>query len=239
MADHRLLLVVWFLAGGFAASAVADVVNFDDASAGGQIRTFDADRWRSRGVVFGRAPVVVDFATLDPFHDPGYRALGGSSPNGLLLNATWGTEIEVRFVRPGTNDPGVVSSVQVLLFDAEPGTGLGTVEAYNMAGTVIATVSAASPPAGGAVVEVVAAGIARLRIIGDESGVTADNLTFPTPGEPECLADFDGSGVVDNRDYFEFISAWFAELPESDVDGSGVINSSDFFVFLAALFEGC
>jgi hypothetical protein len=56
---------------------------------------------------------------------------------------------------------------------------------------------------------------------------------------PFCPADFDGSGVVNSQDFFQFLSAFFSFVPSADFNDDGVINSVDFFDFLAAFFAGC
>jgi ELWxxDGT repeat protein len=50
-----------------------------------------------------------------------------------------------------------------------------------------------------------------------------------------CPCDWDNTGVVDSRDFFEFLNDFFNLA--ADFDGSGATNSSDFFSFLACFFE--
>jgi hypothetical protein len=52
-----------------------------------------------------------------------------------------------------------------------------------------------------------------------------------------CVADFDQDGILDSRDFFEFLNAYF--LDAADFNQDSVVDSRDFFDFLAAYFEGC
>jgi hypothetical protein len=52
------------------------------------------------------------------------------------------------------------------------------------------------------------------------------------PAQPS--ADFNGDGVVNSADLFEFLAAFFAG--DADLDGNGSTDSADFFAFLALFF---
>ena len=54
-----------------------------------------------------------------------------------------------------------------------------------------------------------------------------------------CPADFNGSGVLNVQDIFDFLSAWFASNPNADFNHTGGIGVQDIFDFLAAWFAGC
>jgi len=68
----------------------------------------------------------------------------------------------------------------------------------------------------------------------EDQGIFKANLGS---GEPQCAADYDGSGIVAVADIFAFLSAWFAG--DADFDGSGTTEVVDIFDFLAAWFRGC
>ncbi len=59
-----------------------------------------------------------------------------------------------------------------------------------------------------------------------------------TLGNP-CRADFNGDGVVDSPDFFDFLNAFFVSDPAADINDDTLINSADFFDFLTAFFAGC
>jgi len=53
-------------------------------------------------------------------------------------------------------------------------------------------------------------------------------------GGPECIADFDNSGVVDSGDLAVLLAAWGTMDAQANLDGSGVVDSGDLAVLLAA-----
>jgi hypothetical protein len=59
------------------------------------------------------------------------------------------------------------------------------------------------------------------------------------PGQPPCAADFNGDGLANSQDYFDFLGAFFASASESDFNGDGAVDSQDYFDFLVAFFSGC
>ena len=61
---------------------------------------------------------------------------------------------------------------------------------------------------------------------------------FSRPSGP-CIADFNGDGLVDSQDFFDFLNAFFVGSPTADVNDSGQVDSQDFFDFLNAFFGGC
>lgn len=55
----------------------------------------------------------------------------------------------------------------------------------------------------------------------------------------KCPADFNSDNVVNSQDYFDFLTAYFAQAPIADFNNDMVINSQDFFDFVSAFFIGC
>ncbi|MGE3108643.1 MAG: GC-type dockerin domain-anchored protein [Phycisphaerales bacterium] len=54
--------------------------------------------------------------------------------------------------------------------------------------------------------------------------------------------DFNGDGVINSQDFFDFLIAFFASAPNADFNGDGMINSQDFFDFIVCFFSppaGC
>ncbi|MBC7770908.1 MAG: hypothetical protein H7210_00300 [Pyrinomonadaceae bacterium] len=55
----------------------------------------------------------------------------------------------------------------------------------------------------------------------------------------DCAADVNCDAAVNSQDFFDFLSAFFANDLDADFNADGAINSPDFFDFLAAFFAGC
>jgi hypothetical protein len=75
-------------------------------------------------------------------------------------------------------------------------------------------------------------------IAGARGTVFFDDVTF-TVVDDVCIADFNNSGTVTVQDIFDFLSAYFSNLPSADVNNSGSVTVQDIFDFLAAYFAGC
>lgn len=54
-----------------------------------------------------------------------------------------------------------------------------------------------------------------------------------------CAGDFNSDGAASVQDVFDFLGAFFADLPSADVNNSGGVSVQDVFDFLAAFFAGC
>ncbi len=57
--------------------------------------------------------------------------------------------------------------------------------------------------------------------------------------EPDCPADFDGTGFVDTDDFDAFVHAFEAGTPDADIDHSGFVDTDDFDAFVFAYESGC
>jgi outer membrane protein assembly factor BamB len=65
------------------------------------------------------------------------------------------------------------------------------------------------------------------------------NYLAVVPDGSGCAPDFNGDGVLDSQDFFDFLAAFFTAAPSADFNADSVVNSQDFFDFLAAFFAGC
>ena len=54
-----------------------------------------------------------------------------------------------------------------------------------------------------------------------------------------CIADLDGSGVLDFFDISTFINGYNAQDPIADIDGNGAFDFFDVSMFLNAYNAGC
>jgi hypothetical protein len=67
-------------------------------------------------------------------------------------------------------------------------------------------------------------------------------VVVPLGGEPECPCDFNADEILNSQDFFDFLTAFFANQPSADYNNDDVINSQDFFDFLTCFFTppaGC
>lgn len=70
-------------------------------------------------------------------------------------------------------------------------------------------------------------------------GIPSPGIARWGPPLPACRADFNGAGGVTAQDLFDFLAAWFADLPVADFNISGGLSVQDVFDFLAAFFAPC
>ena len=54
-----------------------------------------------------------------------------------------------------------------------------------------------------------------------------------------CPADYNGDGLLNVQDIFDFLAGWFAGSPNADFNGVGGLGVQDIFDFLGAWFAGC
>lgn len=54
-----------------------------------------------------------------------------------------------------------------------------------------------------------------------------------------CPGDFNTDGILNSQDFFDFLGAFFALLPDADFDDSGTVDTADFFAYLDAFFTDC
>lgn len=56
---------------------------------------------------------------------------------------------------------------------------------------------------------------------------------------PQCLADLDGNGSRDSRDFIAFLHAFLADDPVADLNADMTVNAQDFIAFLNKYVAGC
>jgi len=54
-----------------------------------------------------------------------------------------------------------------------------------------------------------------------------------------CRADFNCDQFANSQDFFDFLTAFFAQAPSADFNDDDFVNSQDFFDFITAFFAGC
>lgn len=83
----------------------------------------------------------------------------------------------------------------------------------------------------------------RLRFIASDFGVDSiveagvDDLVVTGYTCPACPIDWNNNGFWDSADFFDFLTAFFAD--NADFNHSGTTDSQDFFDFVAAFLTGC
>ncbi|MBC7771708.1 MAG: hypothetical protein H7210_04365 [Pyrinomonadaceae bacterium] len=80
---------------------------------------------------------------------------------------------------------------------------------------------------------------ARIRFVDGSSGWWAiSNISvLGSVGTPRCLGDWNNDCTLNSQDFFDFLSAFFAN--NADFNNDTFTNSQDFFDFLVAFFAGC
>ena len=66
--------------------------------------------------------------------------------------------------------------------------------------------------------------------------INLDDATIFVGG---CPADYNGDGLLNVQDIFDFLAGWFSNDPSADFNGVGGLGVQDIFDFLAAWFAGC
>lgn len=170
----------------------AETINFDDFETSGWVDFAESDRYRSVGIVFDAPIPIADVRAVEgdgPANFLFSPEIGGSAPNVLALNnvpvsqggAGGVMEIEAYFVLPDTNTPAKTDQVEILVYDGNPGTNLGTIEAFDIDGNLVDEATAVTEQGHYGSVRVLSVShpnISRIRLSVDADGADFDNLTF-------------------------------------------------------------
>ncbi|MBL8764492.1 MAG: hypothetical protein JNM07_09520 [Phycisphaerae bacterium] len=73
----------------------------------------------------------------------------------------------------------------------------------------------------------------------DDTQYQRDQALYIVTITPPCAADFNGDTSADDFDYFDFLSAFFADDPSADFNGDTGVYDFDYFDFLNAFGAGC
>jgi len=166
-------------------AVLAATIGFDDFNTGGGTAFAAANRYVSQGIVFSRTIPVEDVQAVEPAFFPTFLAQGGTPPNAMaltLVSPVGFLSINASFVVPGTATPATTDLVSVRVFDTNVGTTLGTLEAFNSSGVLIATDTATTPPSQAGTLEVAVPDIASAQFSSDSDGADFDNLVFRHAG---------------------------------------------------------
>jgi len=167
---------------GLAVTAIpvmAVTIDFDDIVVGGVFRTVPADQYLSEGILFDQPIEIVDVEMWSPPYVGEFVAGGGTLPNAWVILAS--LQFEATFVIPGTSIPTTIDSIVLHVFDTNVGTTFGTLEAFDLHGTLLATITETNT-GGATTYEVSESGIARIRITDDGDGAFWDNIVFEPNG---------------------------------------------------------
>jgi len=191
-------------------------------------------------VKFSSDAPFVAVVRLTPFTTSIPNGLGGTSAAGALSYEEF-APIDIAFFDPADASTPWVSNRVSVRPDTFPLPGeVVKVQAFGIAGELLASVDVPNPSPGGVLCEIAVPGIHRFRFIG--TGTTAiDDLSFelPTPPADLCAGDLTADGFVDDSDFVIFAAAYDAfsippANPAADLTGDGFVDDSDFVIFAAA-----
>ena len=184
MTKHlRVLLVIVFMGFLWSSTTLAMLIDFDDYPTG-PLSFAPADRYQTLGVIFNRDIPVYSVAVLEPqWWVNKFENGGGSLPNvmGLSRSLDPRLSIDMQFVIPGTYIPATTDYVSVLLADSEVGSTIGLVEAFDINGNLLASLSPTTPQSSTRSIQFNMLGISMIRFTDVDDGVEIDNINFNTP----------------------------------------------------------
>jgi uncharacterized membrane protein len=96
-----------------------------------------------------------------------------------------------------------------------------------------------APPAGWNLTEAMGISADGRIVVGSGYPANGNSEAWIATVPPPCPADFNGDGLLNSQDFFDFVGAFFGGTPNADFNGDGQINSQDFFDFVTAFFAGC
>lgn len=74
---------------------------------------------------------------------------------------------------------------------------------------------------------------------GASSWYPEDGAAFVFAALRACPCDFDGNGVADTDDFFDYLNAFLAGDPRSDENCDRKVDADDFFDFINSYLDGC
>ncbi len=167
------------------------VINFDELVPSaqpppGNAGLFPADQYFFDGILFDMSIQIQDVEASAPsFFNDFFLPGGGTGSNALALNNAWPIgDLKIAigmFIVNETADPAVTDFVQVDAFDGNLGTSIGMLEAFDIGGALIESVSGVTDESRHARFTINAPGIASIRLTQDDDGGLFNNLTFNAP----------------------------------------------------------
>lgn len=85
----------------------------------------------------------------------------------------------------------------------------------------------------------------RARFVADDAGSgsiikgAVDELAIFDYDCTDCVADFNGDGIVNTQDVLAFLNAWNAGDSSADINGDGSVNTQDVLAYLNLWNAGC